>query len=191
MKKLFLLLAILPFCVQAQDKGDFELGIGAGINFGNFYGDSAFLFSTRVSTQIGVLGEFYFSDRWGLKTGFVYDSKGADGSGNETKLDYLFIPIYANWHFGRNRNWYLNFGPHIDFLLSAEDEIVGDLKNDTSSFDVGLGVGIGHKFKISDTTGIFIEYQGAGGFINVVDNDTGFELLNTRAALNVGVVFQP
>nr|WP_299383590.1 porin family protein [Allomuricauda sp.] len=191
MRRLLLLLVLLPLTTKAQEKGEFEIGIGAGINFSDFYGDTSFGYRTRTAFQAGVLGEYYFSDRWGLKSGFVYDSKGADGSGNEIKLDYLFIPIYANWHFGRTRNWYLNFGPHVDILVSAEDEIAGDLKDDTSSVDIGLGVGIGHKFRVSENTAIFIEYQGAGGLINVPSNDGGFELLNTRAAFNVGVVFSP
>ncbi|WP_233496696.1 outer membrane beta-barrel protein [Mucilaginibacter hurinus] len=39
------------------------------------------------------------------------------------KLDYLTIPVMANWHFGRTKNWYLHFGPYVAFLLNVKTSI--------------------------------------------------------------------
>ena len=182
----FLFLTSILF-VQAQEKGDFEIGAVVGLNLATFYGDDADNADSITAFQAGVTGEYYFSDRWGFKSGLIYDSKGAEEFGVSFELNYLFIPIYANWHFGANRNWYLNFGPHIDFLLSVGDAVDKDL---VSPVDVGLGVGIGYKFDVSDATKIFIEYQGAGGFISVPE-DSSFEFNNTRSAFNIGVLFTP
>uniref|UniRef100_UPI00404B44C8 porin family protein n=1 Tax=Gelidibacter sp. TaxID=2018083 RepID=UPI00404B44C8 len=193
MKKLFLCaaVAVFGFTMNAQESGDIELGVGAGLNLSTFYGNDASDadVSSRTALQFGVTGEYYFNDRWGLKSGFIYDSKGTEfDGGGEVKANYLFIPVYANWHFGSNRNWYLNFGPHIDILMSAEDEDGTDVKEFLASTDFGLGVGIGYKFEVSENLNLYIEYQGAGGFSDVVDGgDVDFK--NTRSAFNVGVLF--
>ena len=74
----------------------------------------------RTSFNAGVIGEYYFSNRWSLRSGLVYDSKGSKVklSGEEyiDKLNYIAVPLHANWHFGSNRNWFLNFGPTLGFF---------------------------------------------------------------------------
>lgn len=193
MKKLMIAaFAVFAFTqINAQESGDIELGVGVGLNISTFYGNDASIFdlSSRTAAQFGVTGEYFFNDRWGLKSGFIYDAKGTKGAGgSELKVDYLFIPVYANWHFGSNRNWYLNFGPHLDVLLSAENADGQDIKDGVNSIDFGLGVGIGYKFELSENLKLYIEYQGAGGFIDI-DSDGGVDLKNTRSAFNVGLLF--
>ena len=197
MKKLILstlLIVTFSFNVFAQDQGEFEIGVGIGVNFASFFGDDADLVgaNTRTSFLAGVTGEYFFNDRWGIKSGLIFDSKGSEfNGGGEARLNYLFIPIYANWHFGRNRGWYLNFGPHVDFLLSAENEDDEDVSDVISSTDVGLGVGIGYKFRLSDSIKLFIEYQAAGGFIPVIDTGDSDDpdFTNTRGGFKVGILF--
>lgn len=58
--------------------------------------------SSRTSFNAGVSGEYYFSDRWGLKAKLIYDSKGwSNGFINtvttDYKLNYITLPIMANW----------------------------------------------------------------------------------------------
>lgn len=188
MNKLFTLLVALPLFLNAQNRGDVELGIGGGFNLVAFYGGDAEGYDFRNSFLGGITGEYYFSDELSLKTGLLYDSKGGIGkNNNEFALDYLFIPLYANWHFGYDKNWYLNFGPYFDLLLDAQEE-GNDIKDNVEPFDVGMGVGIGRKFRISDNASVFIEYQGAGGFLEVFENVDRF---NVRSALNAGIIFIP
>lgn len=210
MKKLITLLAALPLFLHAQSQGDVELGIGAGLNLAGFYGGDADGYNLRSSFQAGITGEYYLNDQWSFKTGAIYDSKGGEGlAENDIQLDYLFVPLYANFHFGMDREWYFNFGPNFNFLLIAEREIVDDglggtngfvredIEDDVASFDVGFGLGIGRKFRISENASIFIEYQGAVGFLEVPE-DNGFfatagvsELFNMRSAFNTGIIFTP
>lgn len=193
MNKIFTLLIALPLFLNAQNKGDFELSIGGGPSLAVVYGGDVDGFRVRNASMWGVTGEYYFNERWGFKSGLIYDSKGGEtdfnGLKDEVILDYLFIPLYANWHFGPNRNCYLNVGPYVAFLLDAERKITGtiDFKDNVNSFDTGLGVGIGHKFDISDRAAIFIEYQGTLGLAKVSDDDD--DVFNTRSALNAGFVF--
>ncbi len=130
-----------------------------------------------------------------MRSGLVYDSKGTklEFAGEEyiDKLNYIAVPLHANWHFGKERNWFLNFGPTLGFLVSAKGDTPGgeiDIKDEVANFDMGLGLGIGYKFEISDNTQFFIQYQGYGGFINIIDAD--ITLVNATSALNIGTIFK-
>lgn len=209
MKKLLLLsiVTLLSFTgAFSQEKGSVELGIGAGLNLSNISNlsnnQSADL---KVGFNANASGEYFFSDRWGIKAKLVFDQKGwkantsiTDSSGNFSgnqdiafMVDYLTLPIMANWHFGSNRNWYLNFGPYFGFILNAEDDFFKqDLTDGLESFDIGLSLGIGYKFDIAENTKMFIEYDGQSGFVDTVkDNTTGSTVRNVRSAFNVGVLF--
>ena len=63
-----------------------------------------------------------------------------------------------------------------------------DIKDDVSSFDIGLGLGIGYKFDISENAKLFVHYQGYNGFIDVIDG-FDFSLKNATSAFNLGVEF--
>lgn len=65
----------------------------------------------------------------------MYDTKGwADGfpiSASEENietidiiLNYLTLPVMANWHFNKNRDWYLHFGTYAGFLTNAIDSVL-------------------------------------------------------------------
>ncbi|WP_418501313.1 porin family protein [Flagellimonas sp.] len=186
---------------NAQDNGDFEFGVNAGLNLANVSTiDGQNSASTRISFNAGVIGEYFFSDRWGIKAKLTYDSKGwsdgfiegedFDAITTNFKLDYLTIPITANWHFGSNRNWYLHFGPYIGVLISAKDSELGlDLKDGFKSSDLGLALGIGHKFEINDNTKLFIELDGQSGLTDIFEINPVDPIRNTRSSLNFGLLF--
>ncbi len=188
---------------NAQSKGSIEFGLGAGLNLStitssDFYGNP----DTNVSFNFNGSAEYYFSDRWGIKAGLMYDRKGWDNGGltdfetgttieTDINLNYLTIPVMANWHFGGKRNWYLNFGPYVGFLMSAKDtELDIDLKDSHNTVDAGLALGIGVKIPVSNFIKIFIEYQEQAGFVDIFKDSDGFDpVLNSRSAFNVGVNF--
>ena len=186
---------------NAQDSGDIELGFGAGLNVSNVTAqEGASGTPSRYSFNIGVSGEYYFSDRWGLKVELIYDNKGwADGfiednNANSITTDYevnyVTLPIMANWHFGSNRNWYLNFGPYIGFLVKAEaTESDLNVKDGFKSTDFGLAFGIGYKFELDDNIKLFIEYDGQSGFTDVFENNRGSAVRNGRSSFNIGALF--
>jgi opacity protein-like surface antigen len=204
MKKQLFITALAVFGIltsNAQDNGDFELGVGLGLNLANvstINGQNNA--SSRTSFNAGVSGEYYFSDRWGLKAKVIYDSKGwSDGFitdenfntvTTDFKLNYVTLPIMANWHFGSNRNWYLNFGPYVGFLVNAEDSELGlDLKDGFKSTDFGFAFGIGYKFEIDDNIKLYIEYDGQSGFSDIFEENEGDAIRNGRSSFNIGVLF--
>ncbi|MEP5338264.1 MAG: porin family protein [Algibacter sp.] len=199
MRKLlmFAVIALLGLTnLTAQsDSGDFTIAPQVGLNLSNYTSSESLNNKIRTSFNAGVIAEYYFSDRWSFRSGFIYDSKGTKlgepGDGYIDKLNYIALPIHANWHFGSNRNWFLNFGPTLGVLISAKADVPSgeiDIKDDVESFDAGLGLGIGYKFDIANDTQLYFHYQGYNGFISVIDAD--LSLFNATSALNVGVIFQ-
>lgn len=190
------------FITNAQDQGEFEFGGGFGLNISNVStADGQDSTSSLISFNAGVSGEYYFSESWGAKIKLIYDSKGwADGFVNNEdtgenlntnfKLTYVTLPIMANWHFGSNFNWYLNFGPYIGFLVNAEDSELGmDFKNAFNSTDFGIALGIGYKFEIDDDIKLYIEYDAQSGLSDVFKIEAGETIRNGTSSINIGALF--
>lgn len=201
MKKLFITVVMVFGCasaVFAQGKGDVEFGFNIGYNSASIYNsdDSS---DAGSGFNVGAAADYYFSDRWSIKGKLIYDQKGWDNDFIETEsgtyatnynLDYLTVPVMANWHFGSKRNWYLNFGPYAGFLLSAKDSRFDiDVKEAFNTTDFGLALGIGVKIPVSDKLKIALEYDGQSGFSDIFKNNIGSSVRNSRGSFNVGVNF--
>lgn len=200
MKKLLLIgFSILGLtAIHAQNNaGDFTLAPQIGVAFSTYApSDRNYSYDARTSASAGAILEYYLNDRWSLRSGLLYDAMGAqDGYDNIDKLNYLAIPLNANWHFGKNRNWYLNFGPSLAFLMSAESELSNgstiDIDNYIKGMDIGIGLGIGYKFDIDDNFQLFVDYQGYGGFVDVAeDGILPYGIRNSRSSFNFGGIFK-
>lgn len=205
MKKLSLVLlaVVCYFSALSQEKGSFEFGFNVGYNAATVTSGTNTNSSYRSGFNAGIIGDYFFSDRWSIKTKLTYDQKGwADGfirdtdSGQEFKtnfnIDYLSIPLMANWHFGRKRNWYLHFGPYAGILLSSKDSrFSNDLKPYTHNTDIGLGYGIGVKLPVANRVKIILELDGQEGFTDVFkQNDVDQSFKNSRSGFNAGLLFQ-
>lgn len=188
----------------AQTKSNVEFGanIGYNVSYVNESGYGDLNSPTVGGVNLGVSADFKTSDRWSIKVKAIYDQKGwADGylidNQGETinnmnfQLNYITVPVLATWHFGRTRNWYLNFGPYVGFLLSANETATNtDVKSAFNSTDAGIALGIGVKFPITNKLTLFIEDDGQAGVLNIFKNSpNGVEVQNVRSGLNVGINF--
>lgn len=201
MKKLFISSAILLSCYigTAQDKGKIEVGFNVGYNVSNV---SASNTNSNSGTGINIGGsaEYYLSKTWGIKAKLIYDQKGwNDGViqfapdepiyQTDFNLNYLTIPVTANWHFGAEKNWHLSFGPYLGILVSAKDtEFDTDLKDGFNSTDFGLAIGVGYRFPISDKMKLLLDYEGESGFTNIF-KESSETVRNGRSSFNVGLLF--
>lgn len=182
-----------------QTKGDVELGINAGFNFSTVSNNDVTNTSYRQSFNFGVAADLYFSNRWSIKGKLIYDQKGwNDGffstqNGSTTSnyhLNYLTVPIMANWHFGKTRNWYLNFGPYVGFLTDAKETASKtNVKPYINSTDFGVALGIGVKIPLSDKVKLALEYEGQAGISDLSKGTAESSIRNTRGSLNVGFNF--
>ncbi|WP_293299977.1 porin family protein [Pedobacter sp. UBA4863] len=202
MKKLIIafLLSIGTFTAFSQQKGSFELGVNVGYNGATVSNGTQTNSSSRNGLNLGISGDYFFSDRWSIKSKLTYDQKGWDrgyiqdlnGQSYTTdyRLDYITIPVMANWHFGKKRNWYLHFGPYLGFLMSAKDTRFNiDLKSMFQSVDAGLDLGIGVKIPVSQKTKLFFELDGQSGFADINAQYQANKFLNSRSSINIGFVF--
>jgi hypothetical protein len=204
---LFMLLSVFTL-VQAQNKSKgSEFSVVVGYNSAYVSNGSNQNTAAISGFNFGVSLDNYFSDRWSLKVKAVYDHKGwangflTVGSTTYNNVDYrasyITVPVMANWHFGKTRNWYLNFGPYVGFLTYAHVKIPGatfpggyvNVKSLFSSTDVGLDAGIGIKFPVSNKSKLYIEYDGQSGFGNIFQSSTGGTVRSARASFNVGLTF--
>lgn len=210
MKNKLLVIALIVGTVlysKAQDKGTIELGVGIGLNSAsvassNGIDGSPISTTSLTSFNMGISGEYYFSDSWGLKLKLAYDGKGwakgiytnyATGNSVETnyKLNYLTLPITANWHFGANKNWYLSIGSYLGILLNAKDSELGlDLKSGFKNTDYGFAFGGGYRYKLTDKIKLYLEYDGQLGFSEIFELPVGNITTNNRHAFNIGCVFR-
>ncbi|HMI02346.1 MAG TPA: porin family protein [Pedobacter sp.] len=203
MKKLLIVLLSVGSWLTAfsQEKGSFELGIVGGYNASTAQSGQLTNVNYLSAFNAGISGDYFFSDRWSIKAKLSYDQKGwADGfitidNGpsvtTDYKLNYLTIPVMANWHFGKKRNWYLNFGPYAGILLDAkETELEMDLKDFMQSTDFGLALGIGVKIPVAERIKILIEFDGQSGITDIIKDNTGNTIRNIRSSINTGLAFE-
>ncbi len=211
MKKVFFiafLLIAFSFNTYGQPgKGDVELGVDVGYNFSLILNSRGISGATDGVNFAGAI-DYYFSDRWSLKGKVIYDQKGWDGEiyfgpgfwirseyDKIYELNYITVPIMANFHFGKKRNWYVDFGPYLGFLLDAENTTTSmSITNVFNPIDVGFAYGIGVKIPLNNNLTVFFEIDEQGGLKNIFkdfnydyNNEFG---LNIRGSLNVGLIYQ-
>ena len=194
-----LLFCFISHTLSAQEKGNVEFGVNAGYNSATVSSDDATA-DYGDGFNLGLSADYYFSKRWSIKGKLIYDQKGWNrgfiedlntGVSYKTNynLDYITIPVMANWHFAKKRNWYLNFGPYVGFLMRAEETKFGtDVKDAFNTTDFGLSVGVGVKIPVSDKLKLSIEYETQSG-ISEIFKESADPITNSRWSFNFGVNF--
>lgn len=201
----FILFSIISFG-QKYKKGVVEYGVNLGYNMSSIGNNANDISEEGSGFNVGLAADYFFSDRWSIKGKLIYDQKGWDNGfidissfdpvnpvtryRTDFNLNYLTVPVMANWHFGKKRNFYLNFGPYVGFLLSADETTFNtNLQEFFNSTDFGISMGIGVKIPLSDKLKISFELEEQDGFSYVFKNDLGSKGKNGRGSINVGVNF--
>ena len=200
MKKVLLsLFALASFGLanaQVKEKGTIEITPKIGFSSFAEYSEKDTSGSNN-GVEFGATVDYYFNNRWSLRSGLVADKMGSriEDAGNvyEDELNYLGIPINANWHFGSTRKWNLNFGLSPSFLTSAKFIENGSTTtipdNAIESFQLGLTYGIGYKIEINQRFGILIDSQFFNGLTNI-NKASQQRIQNSGYSFNVGGVIQ-
>ena len=184
----------------SSSKFEFGANVGYNVSYVTVGASSLSTYSYTAGFNAAVSADMALSDRWSIKAKLIYDQKGwgddlyyqagLTTSNYTYHLNYVTLPIMANWHFGRTRHWYLNFGPYAGFLISAKETTTNtDVKSSFNNKDFGLAAGIGYKFEITDNIKLFIESDGQSGVTNIFKQGLGTSYQNVRSSFNVGVNF--
>lgn len=158
MKKLMMMavLAIVAMTANAQktlhEKGTFTLqpkvGLGIGYLSGSWTSASGVDKKSRFGVLAGVEGEYYINDWFSAAAGVNYAQQGwkfkGGGETSTTKLDYLNVPIVANFYIAEGLA--LKTGAQLGFLMSAKEEST-DIKDGCEKLNISIPVGISGEYK--------------------------------------------
>lgn len=184
---------------QIREKGDIEITPIMGYSIS--YQLQSFLFgsSSVAGIQLGSYGNFFINDRWSLRTGLLYQKMGTNNvdfliftDEYSERTNYLTVPLTVNYHFGTERNWYINYGVGLGILTSAEADYNDgngfvDIKNLANPTQFGLHGGLGYKFEISPKFSLIIESLSSIGLTDSTEQRIG---KNFYMSFNVGTVFK-
>lgn len=192
MKKILSIAAVFAFALgsaQIREKGNVELLPQIGVSSSNYYGTEFRMYDDPlIGMSFGVGADYFLNSRWSLRTGLHYQKMGAKVRGiYDEKLNYLTLPLNANWHFGSSRNWNLNFGPSFSFLMSAKN-YKGNIKDELNTFQMGLAYGVGYKIELNPNFSILVDLQGQTFYSSVYKEANSSS--NFYSSINVGGVFK-
>lgn len=201
MKKIVLSLVTLLFFglanAQVKEKGVIEITPKFGISSFSEYNEDEDSTKSNSGVEFGATADYYFNNRWSLRSGLIFDKMGGiynyEGDRYEDKLNYLSVPINANWHFGSTRKWNLNFGLSPAVLLKSRININGGIENfpenSLETFQLGFTFGIGYKIEVTKRFGILIDAQFFEGLTNI-NNASPERFTNSGSSFNLGGVIQ-
>ena len=93
----------------------------------------------RVGLAAGVEAEYGVAEKFGVTAGVIYSMQGIKGGGETLKLDYINIPILANYYVIPGLA--IKAGVQPAFNVGHEDGA------DPKSFDLAIPVGASYEYK--------------------------------------------
>jgi hypothetical protein len=190
MKKLILLVAIALIGFNANAQG-VDFGVKAGANFASVGGDETDDFGTRTSFHFGVTAGISVSDKFSVQPELVYSSQGAsydfDGFDGDVKLDYLNLPIMAQFQVADGFS--IEVGPQFGFLMSAKVEAEGeeeDIKDELKGLDLAAGIGVNYAM----ASGLNFGARYNLGLSNVNDGEGSDDIKNQNNVIQVSIGYR-
>lgn len=140
--------------------------------------------NARVGLSIGAEGEYYTSTEWlSISAALKYDQLGwANNHVPDTKIDYINIPILANFYVAKG--FALKVGLQPGFMVSAKYDGT-DIKDNFNTFNFAIPVGLSYEFK----NGITLDLRGFASLTKLNKEGNG-KLYNDGGCLTVGYKFE-
>jgi len=178
MKKAILIIwvfALMPY-VSAQ------VGVGFGIKAGaNFANQAIEDIDTKTITDFHVGGylNLNFTEQFGITPEVLFSAQGSKQEGVRVDYDYIAIPVMLR--FKPVEMLSLQVGPQFCFLTKAENEDIGDVKDQLKNNDFGLAFGAGLHLPIGLNAGV----RYVLGFTNISEV-SGEEIKNRTFQVYLG-----
>ena len=192
MKKYILVLFLVVFITnlsfgqEEKTNKDSKLGINGGISYSKFRGNDIIKESNAdIGFLFGISFEHYLNEKFSIKTNLNFESKVISRDGiffydeylqeakTKASYKYLVIPILAKYNFGNNKNFIVNAGPFLGFLLKSTTKSSGFPDSDFSDLykktDFGLSIGFGTKITLNEKSNLNIELRENLGLTNISD----------------------
>jgi len=193
MKKFFLMAVMAVACLTANaqnarhSEGSFTIqpmiGIAAGTLSGTYSDFEISSKDPRAGLTIGAEAEYYTKTPWlSVSAALMYTQQGwetkANGKTYTQKLDYINIPVLANFYVAKG--FALKIGLQPGFLVSADD------KSSFESFNLSMPIGLSYEFK----NGITLDLRGTPGLTAVNKNsNSDWKLRSDCSTLTIGYKF--
>ncbi|MDO5654843.1 MAG: porin family protein [Flavobacteriaceae bacterium] len=196
---LFLLIFIsLKMQAQVNEKGSIELSPVVGYIISNSLLNSNLYASSVPGFQAGSWVNFFLNNRWSLRSGLFYQKMGTENDiliFNKTyseRTQYLTVPLLINYHFGSQRNWFVNYGINASSLLNIEaDEHDGlgfeEVTDNVNSLQFGFNGGLGWQYRINPHLKMVLEMVSMVGLTDIREDKIG---KNSYIGFNGGLVFK-
>ena len=191
MKKIFMIAVMAVCCLTANAQkmrhgaGQITIQPMIGFSVGTFRGEysSATISGNkaRVGLAIGAEAEYYTTTDWlSLSAALKYEQLGWEWkNANTAKLDYINIPLMANFYVGKG--FALKIGLQPGFLVG--DNVEGECK----SFNFSIPVGLSYEFK----NGITLDLRGGYSLTRVDKFDSDdFKYYTDGGSLTIGYKFE-
>ncbi len=195
MKKILIVAMMAIVCLNANaqnmrhDAGTFTLQPMVGLTGGTFSGNYSGLKiegdDPRVGLIAGAEAEYYTGTPWlSFSAGLMYAQQGWKFTNSWTaKLDYLNIPIMANFYVAKG--FALKIGLQPGFLMSAKEDS-DDVKSDCETFNFSVPFGLSYEFG----NGINLDLRWAIGMTAINKNSRDdLKMRNDCLYLTVGYKF--
>ena len=175
MKKLFLTLCVALFAMgaQAQQKGDFALGVKGGLSFTKIqFGD----YKENITRgAVGAFAQYNLSNHWRAELEGIYHPKKDNVSDFTAGLNIQYlIDVCEAVKIYPQLGYALAFVHQDDIVFANGSSISHDDKNTT---DGGIQFGLGAQFNIGEKAFILADYKfqpGIFGDCHVVNVGVGF-----------------
>ena len=197
-----MMIAVMAVCcltASAQkarhDAGSFTIQPMIGLSTGTFRGEYTVNGSKgtvtpdtdgyRTGLVIGGEGEYYFSNGWlSLSAGLLYQQQGWKFKDTDaTKIDYINIPILANFYVAKG--FALKIGLQPGILVNAKRGSI-DGKDECNSFNLALPVGLSYEFK----NGITLDLRGAASMTKLNKDGDDIKWYSDGGMLTIGYKFE-
>lgn len=152
---LMLLLLNVAFAQHAV-----QFGIKGGVNFANLK-DENNSSDAKTGFNAGALAHIHLSKSFALQPEVVYSAQGAEYANGKMRLNYINIPVLAQYMFGNG--FRLQTGPQLGILTTSEfksghaETDVDNLKNTDVAWSFGasylsnMGLGIDGRYNLGLT----------------------------------------
>ena len=195
MKKMMMIVAFVAATVSAsaqninREVGAFTLQPKVGLTIGSFSGEYITVggkvdTKKRVGFIAGVEGEYYATNWLGIALGLNYAQQGWKFEDTKTKLDYLNVPIVANFYVARGLA--LKTGAQFGFLLNSKVDGV-DRKDDCKKMNFSIPIGI--SYEISNIV-LDIRYNVALTKVNKYDGPNNEKSRSDMVQFTLGYKFE-
>ena len=148
MKKMMMMAAMLVAVLSANAQneiGQITLKPMAGVNLSTITDEKDS--KMKIGLVAGAEAEYGLMEKLGVSAGLLYSMQGCkfDGDDDEEKLDYINIPILANYYVIPGLA--VKAGIQPGFLMSAKDDNGKSFKDDCNTFTFSIPVGTSYEYQ--------------------------------------------